>query len=675
MNARQSRSVGESVAEYRIHGDNIVECHRTLVLMCAALRIPVPPEMLPHGSPLAPRFRLEAPAEGITLEVVLIPGYGRWSPDIIEIIRESGGCLREAADAIVSRVADGREEILLAIEFCGALPAGNQAWQRNGRAFSFARAGIPFLYVAELSGFELGADRQPKAARLPNPAVPFSYLLMSKTTSTPALPVFVRSPGASPEAVAAHGPFYGEKDLVDVMRHTIMGSSAEPAFKSLEDKVLGLVSFLASTRRKADTLRPEAWGKAVAAVNSGVTLVEYLVDDAPMKWAKTAYIEGLTRSASRLMECVSSLAIGLTSSSLPLCVIPAKARKAFAKIIRDLYPGASREFLAWCAQEQNLAVVWVMGFKPRGDDARPDRGLPPLCKMLVGDSTDVLTVVYGPAPNATWPLLCEAPAELMKRNGLWEAVLTCSEAVLVDSSTLPSSDPITLLRQEYFAVRETSERREFLVNPAPDRVGENDVDTVLHLLISSLGGADVFEGLCNPPGGDWSGISLLTEDQATEVRWLTLPRVTAAGAKRPDHVFQLFGRFKPSYVLAVESKETPRAVERGIGPMLRKYTEELIRTPPSVERRVGGEWQEYRSRTVVPKPTFVTAAACVTADPEAVKDVAAKAEVDLVFGVKVPNGNASCEVLVHSCSAVGRQVASFVSGLPVPSLAISVRTL
>jgi hypothetical protein len=675
MNGRQSLSMEEDVVEYRIHGDNIVECHRTLVLMCAALGIPIPLETPPNGSPLAPRFRLEASAHGITLDVVLIPGYGRWSPDIIEIIRESGGCLREAADAIVSRVANGREDILLAIEFCGALPAGNQAWQRNGRAFSFARAGIPFLYVAELSGFELGADRKPKAARLPNPAVPFSYLLMSRAASAPALPVFIRSPGASSEAVAAHSPFYGEKDLVDVMRHTITGSSAESAFKSLENKVLGLVSFLASTRRKADTLRPEAWHKAFAAVDSGATLAEYLVDDAPMKWAKTAYIEGLTRTAARLMECVSSLAIGLTSTSLPLCIIPAKARRAFAKIVSDLYPSVSEEFLAWCAQEQNLAVVWVMGFKPRGDDARPDRGLPPLCKMLVGDSTDVLTVVYGPAPDTTWPLLCEAPAELMKRNGLWEAVLTCSDAVLVDSSTLPSGDPISLLRPEYFTARGASDRRDFLVHPAPQRVGENDVDTVLHLLFASLGGEDVFEGLCNPPGGDWSGISLLTEDQQTEVRWLTLPRVTAAGAKRPDHVFQLFGRFKPPCVLAIESKETARAVERGIGPMLRKYTEELIQTPPSVERPIGGEWKKYSARTVVPTAVFVTAAACVTADPQAVKDVAAKADVDLVFGVKVPDGNASCEVLVHCCSAIGRQVASYVAGLPVPSLAIAVRQI
>lgn len=93
-------------------------------------------------------------------------------------------------------VRDGREVPLLAIEYCAALPAGNQAWQRCGRAYSYGLAGVPFLYVAELGGFELDSLRERKAARLPNPAVPFSYISHSVSRSTPVLPVFISNPGA-----------------------------------------------------------------------------------------------------------------------------------------------------------------------------------------------------------------------------------------------------------------------------------------------------------------------------------------------------------------------------------------------------------------------------------------------------------------------------------------------
>lgn len=669
---RTGKPSAKGSVEYRIHGDNIVECRRTLSLICSALGISSPITMVPTGSPLAPRFKLKATADECDREVVLLPGYGRWSPDILEIIRDSGACLREAADSIVSRVHEGCEDILLAIEFCGALPAGNQAWQRNGRAFSFAKAGIPYIYIAELSGFELGPDRKPKAARLPNPAVPFSYLLLSKAVGSPTMPVFVRSPGAAPEAVAAHGPFYGEKELVEIVRHTLVGTSPALAFRALETKLLGLVCFLAATRKKADTLPPKAWEQALAAVDSGDTLVEYIIAKAGMKWSKTTSIAGLTRSAERLMASTAKLAVGLTCSSLPMCIVPTARRRSFADMVRKLYPDISEEFVSWCCQDNDLAIVWLNGFKPKGDDARPDRGLAPLCRMLVGEKTDVLTVVFGPAPSVTWPLLVKSPTELMRRNGLWQSILTCSDAVLADSSTVPNGKPIAVIPDRDSILETNADRRSFLVHPAPERVGEHDVDTVLHLLVAGLGQDDVFEGLCNPPGGDWSGISLLTEDRRTELRWLTLPRVTAEHAKRPDHVFQLFGPFNPPHVLAIESKETPRTVETDIGPMLRKYTEELVSTPPSVQRLVGGSWTGYCSSTPIPKPVFVTAAACIADDLDTVRHVGARANVDLVFGVRFPEGHFSCEVLLLSCSKVGMKVANFISQLQIESLALKV---
>jgi glycosyltransferase involved in cell wall biosynthesis len=85
------------------------------------------------------------------LRFQFFPGYGqaRWNQDVLGYVKRTGGRLREAADAIITKITDGTEKPLAAIEFCGAIPAGNQAWQRNGRAFSFARAGIPYFFIAK----------------------------------------------------------------------------------------------------------------------------------------------------------------------------------------------------------------------------------------------------------------------------------------------------------------------------------------------------------------------------------------------------------------------------------------------------------------------------------------------------------------------------------------------
>lgn len=651
------------MAEYRIHGDNIVECERTLALIGRALNVPSDKALRPKGSPITPTFAFSRDNGTILDYVTLYPGYGRWDTDVLEEIRRRGGALREAADAVICRVRGGKEELLVALEYCGALPAGNQAWQRNGRAFSFAHSGVPYIYVAELSGFELDAERNRKAARLPNPAVPFSYLLLTEATGSPAIPVFVRSPGASEEAVETYSRFYGEDELVAFIRNAILDKSNDIVRQALEKKVLSLVQHLAGARRKRDSLTPAQWADAFSHSLAGGSLPAYLVDANPLPWSKTAYIEGLTASAKAMMEVTSSFARGLTSTSLPMCVVPATDRKDYANALTKLYPGISKAFLDWCSRGGHLAVCWVMGFKPRGDDARPDRGLPPLCRMLVGDKTDVLTVIYGPAPRTTWPTLHSTPNELMKQNGLWEAALICSDAILIDASTLPEKPPATYLKSHWTKPIAPSRDAGFAVTPSPVRVGENDVDTALHILFARLGSPRVFEGMCNPPGGDWSGVSLLTEDRSQEYRWLVLPRVTAEGAKRPDHIFQIFDECAPCVVLAIESKEKANSVEDDIGPRLVKYVAELVATAPSVERSQTTEWKHYAGTTHWRPPDIATGAAFVVNREEDVGTVIETANVDVVFGFQFPPTNDRCTILVHALTPKGAVIGRFLSSL------------
>lgn len=119
----------------------------------------------------------------------------------------------------------------------------------------------------------------------------------------------------------------------------------------------------------------------------------------------------------------------------------------------------------------------------------------------------------------------------------------------------------------------------------PINFGEDDVDTAIHYLFTHILGKCCFEGMCNPPGGDWSGFSVIDGD--FEYRWLSLPRVSdVVNGKRPDHILELFGVFKCPLLLSIESKEKSCDLESDVGTKLVTYIKELISYVPSAKRKV-----------------------------------------------------------------------------------------
>jgi len=176
----------------RIHGDNIIECERALSLIALAYNGNV---FGKNNSIIVPSYTIQT-KEDKTIEVELLGGHNRWNVDFNAELTKYGAPLREATDAYITKVSkDGKtEELLLAIEFCNALPAGNNAWQRNGRAVTCAEIGIPYFYFAEIGGVELDADRNVKAPQFPNPIVPFSYLTSSKSLDVVCVPVYEAHP-------------------------------------------------------------------------------------------------------------------------------------------------------------------------------------------------------------------------------------------------------------------------------------------------------------------------------------------------------------------------------------------------------------------------------------------------------------------------------------------------
>ena len=661
---------------FHIHGDNIVECERAFALILQALNHQNLSVSTPMGSPVCPEYHITVSNQVNPIKVTFYPGFGRWDKNILNTVRERGGVLREAADVIITGVSKGQEELLIAIEFCGALPAGNQAWQRNGRAYSFGKAGIPYFYVAELGGYELDNERQRKAPRMPNPAVPFSYLTYSNYQNIVALPIFTASLGADEESRKLFADEFSSHEFVNMLRAIIYGTNQDMILMNLQHKVVSFVQKRANANRSNQALTARQWQEAYELVMAGDSIVDYLVQKAPLSWAKIAYIDSLTNSARALMNLTKNYAIGLTSTNLPMCIINKDNRPDFADQVVKLYNNLPDDFIAWLKRSENLTICWVMGFKPRGDDARPDRGLPPMTRMLIGDGQDLLSVIYGPAPLATWQLLLNAPSELMVQNGLWEAILQVSDAVLVDSST-DNQTRHGLVRSHWMSETPMPEIRPFFVSPRPKHIGENDVDTVLHTILAKFTGSEVFEGMCNPPGGDWSGISLLLPpERDIELRWLSLPRVSGENTKRPDHVFQIFSVLSQPIILCVESKEKPGSVEKEIGPQVIAYVANLMESPANTERIVTTDnW--HHSEKQIDRDDFVMASAVafISSDKKQILNVQKKSSADLLFCFEFAQNGGECTLQLVSSTKIGMAIANYICNIDISTNHIKVKIL
>jgi hypothetical protein len=650
--------------DYCIHGDNIVECMRAFDYAVAGLGAQVTGVKGPLRSVTCPTYIILCGSTELSFQ--FFPGYGerRWNQDILNFVKRTGGRLREAADAIITRVENERETPLAAIEFCGALPAGNQAWQRHGRAFSYAHAQIPYFFISELGGFELASDRKRKAERMPNPAIPFSFFAITQYRGSVCLPVYEANSGARSDTIERYSPIYGRKEFLEFLRLSLANGVTAPAAALLSKKCFALVEMLADAKKRQDGLSSAQWREAAAALEAHRTLPDYLNESARIAWSKTAYIQSLTKGARAFMALGKTESFGLTSSNLPLSFVPKGRRVAFARKARMIFPDMDQDFAQWLGQDRrNLAIAWVMGFKPRGDDARPDRGLPPLARMLVGDETELLSFIYGPAPGSHWTALSRDPVALAKSNGLWEAVLAVSDGVLVGSSTKRPGTPRGYLKARWTTAL-NEEQVPLMVRPQVLALSEQDVDTAIHVAFESLGIEIAFEGMCNPPGGDWSGISFRWDTKSPEHRWLTLPRVSAEGAKRPDHVFALFGYEQRTVCLCIESKETARALETNIGPRLKRYAEALFENSPSIYRAQKlHPWSTFVDDWSFRPVQFISAGAYLGLKGEPFEGLPKDTVLDMQISVIFSENNRRCSLYLRGDTHEGDGLVKYLSSL------------
>lgn len=617
-----------------IYGDNILECEEALSLITRSIEATLRPL---NTKIVVPTYLIEK--DGLQLyKVQLFPGYDRWDYDVKKLMVSLGARLKESTDAVITMGnKEGAEVPVLAFEFSGALPAGNNAWQRCGRALGCAQANIPYLYFGEIGGVELNGIRGIKSARFPNPMVPFAYLSLGRRYNSVTLPIYRPSPSINPVLAKSFEEFFAGEEVYAYIKSIVLKKENLEAQRVLEQKALSLVKYLASQRKKSkNSFSKNDWNEALLS-NDGNEL-SALISRANIPWKKRISIP-LTRTFRELLDGIiefKPLAVG--SSELPFCMVNKEKRHDLSSVFRKVFKGRlSEDFYKWLANSNEpLFLTFVAGFKPRGDDSRPDRGLVPLLRMVTGETNaEILTLVYGPGRPSMFEKLKKNMWGLANENGLWQSVLNTSDAVIVDSLTTQDNLPITI---HSIGFNPNSEKYSFknsgTIN-APVKYGEHDVDTVIHSLFTTNKNQLCFEGLCNPPGGNWSGISIFDFSSKIEHRWVSLPRVSGDEAKRPDHVFQIMDEGKHDRLVIIESKDTSNSVEENIGSRLKKYLTSLLLSAPTIFRNISDlKWGLFEVAKYSSKEFELLSVAAFRYVTEEDLQVIRRSNVEAVLGIE-----------------------------------------
>jgi len=583
---------------YRLHGDNIVECERIMDLILTKTN----PTNIKRGfASLACPFVEITFRDGndtLNWRFEMFAGFNkntndRWDTNILDLLKQKGSLLDETPDVIITAVENNRENILLAIEFCSALQAGNQAWQRSGRAYSTGRTMYPYIYIVDFVKYELdNTDRSRKNLRFPNPAVPYSYISHSRITGNFIIQAYFKAEEFQPEYDKQLKEFdetiFAENEVANYIIAKLQNKDTSTIERSLIEKNFKMVQFLSKTAKANSNFTDLEW-KEIYTNNSDI--IKYSTDLNRFRFRKKIAEKSFSGKVRNFNDIVQKYSIGFASTDLPFGIIKKESRNYFVNDICKIYDVKDQKLINELNEGGDLVVCMLKGFKPRGDDNRPDRGALPLITMLAGENTQILTFVYGPLIKGNLDLIDRDIMELARRNGLWKSFVSLSDFIIIDCLIIGKkcNEVRIIINKDNKKVllNKISEEQNVLISSTPNQYQENDVDTVIHSIFKYIV-PNCFVGMCNPPGGDWSGLSIIKN--SSEFRWLSLPRVSEDG-KRPDHVIQIFNLFDRPLLLSVESKEKASDLEMEIGKQLIRYIDYLFEFKPSVQREFpAGNW-------------------------------------------------------------------------------------
>lgn len=659
------------IKHFRIHGDNIVECERFYkIIKCS---IPVKKEERFFLSPACPSIKITT-INSDTLFFKYFPGFNkntsdRWTSNIFQLLKDNGSFLNETPDVLFTEETDNGEKILLAIEFCSALQAGNQAWQRSGRAYSTGRANIcPYLYIIDFVKYELNEKRERKALRFPNAAIPYSYYNASKNWKYPAIQVYFKSEEFQPSFDSSLQNFdtslFGENDIYSLIHGLIYETDVSSIYASLIKKSLKVMDYMTASN-STNSFNQKDWCSILNDYDGNI--LAFAKQQNRFPFAKKIAQKSITGHNKEFANLVTKYSIGIASKDLPFGLIPSYNKVQFANELITLYPEMSNDFHNKLLAETDLIVCIFKGFKPHGDDARPDRGVLPLIAMLSSETAEILTFVYGETSETTIQKIDQNILSLANGNGLWSSIVSLSDFIILDAPKIPktpqSFNVIRLIqnkRNKEAALSHTNNTKNILICPYPTHYTENDVDTFIHTIFNYII-PDTFEGFCNPPGGDWSGISLINNINpsiGTEFRWLTLPRVS--NSKRPDHITILFNLLKKPLIICTESKELSKNLEADIGPALTKYIHDLLSYSPSVERSLNSDIWTISTSSVNVSDFICASIGCFFASPSFdLTTISNKCNCDVLMAFDIDTSTSRCKIQIKGFSDLGDILANY----------------
>ena len=636
---------------FRIHGDNIVECERIIDYIVGGVDVISCSRDFVSLSCMRVKLCFQIEDKKHDWQIELFPGFNksnrsRWKRNIFEALRDNGCFLDETPDAIISKVVGNSETILAAVEFCSALQAGNQAWQRSGRAYSVGRAGCPYIYIVDFVKYELDTNnRKRKALRFPNPAVPYSYISFSEYTNNFVAQIYVKSEEFQPDFDERLNDFdpqiFANESLYEYILFVMLGKNTATIENVLMDKNAMMVEWLSKGNNTNKSFNSDDWHTIY---ETNATTITHSLDNQRFKFEKSIAAKSAVGKNLQFLEIVKKYSTGMASKDLPFGLVPAVKRKLFATEIAQLYPAEAAVLSKISANNAPLVICMVKGFKPGGDDNRPDRGVLPLVAMLSSENAEVMTFIYGPLNNTNYNLLLNNPNDLARRSGFWRVFMSLSDFFVLDVPLLNApkihAEEIidnTQIKKSYVSQQPSSDFCREIVPIVPNSYHEDDVDTIIHSIFMHLIPTDCFEGMCNPPGGDWSGMSVMLNN--IEYRWLSLPRVST-NCKRPDHVIEIFGITTKPALLIIESKDRKTDLENNVGLQLKSYLDFLFSFTASVERGASGEW-EISSTTISNDQFELISAVAYVSDSDSIpSDIFARCNCDMVFALH-PNVTAN----------------------------------
>lgn len=418
--------------QWAVYGDNILECWRFIQYAAQEYKVIPSLDACDVTNPI-----VNWESSDLKLSAQLVPSPDRIPQSVKEELASSGLSLREQPDVVLCSAG----KLISTFEFCSALPAGNNAWQRHGRSLSLCINGVSHFHVAKIGGYELDTNRVKKAPRLPNPLVLISYLRMSSGLfpgNSYLIPLL--HDDCPKELENSLRQFDCKEEIRDIISKTISGGSTQASIKSVCESSLEIIKEITSASSRTSSWNAEEWlDIAETACSSAEHLMPKIARSRNIRWSKSAPTNKST-TGKKLQQYLEENFLSLGSGTIPICFGNREQIQGFIRFLECNYERDVSDIERLLADACHLVVTCDSGFKPRGDDSRPARGLTPFAKSLIyGDpGTKLLVFLYGPCKLDQWKQIKAGNISLLaKTNGLWESVYTMADGLILDCESHP----------------------------------------------------------------------------------------------------------------------------------------------------------------------------------------------------------------------------------------------